>query len=82
VTVRHVSGGIIPIVFLSGGDPIREGLVASLNRPGGNATGVNFYVAEVVAKRMQLLREMSQQRTGRRVGQREAERQPATRWAR
>src|SRR5262245_27336675 len=48
----------IPIVFGAAGDPVREGLVASLNRPGGNATGVNFLVAEVVAKRMQLLREM------------------------
>jgi putative ABC transport system substrate-binding protein len=48
----------IPIVFGATSDPVKEGLVASLNRPGGNVTGVNFLVAELVAKRMQLLREV------------------------
>jgi putative ABC transport system substrate-binding protein len=47
----------IPIVFGATGDPVKEGLVTSLNQPGGNA-GVNFFVAELIAKRMQLLREV------------------------
>jgi ABC transporter substrate binding protein len=46
------------IVFGTTGDPVEEGLVASLNRPGGNATGVNCFVREVIAKRMQFLREL------------------------
>ena len=48
----------IPIVFGVSEDPVRLGLVANLARPGGNATGINFFVSEVEAKRLRLLRDM------------------------
>ena len=48
----------IPIVFVTGADPQAEGLVSSLNRPGGNMTGVSFYDIPITGKRFALLREL------------------------
>jgi putative ABC transport system substrate-binding protein len=48
----------IPIAFGIAGDPVGHGLIASLARPGGNATGINFLATEIVAKRLGLLREL------------------------
>jgi len=70
VAVIAASGGVasaraaksattaVPIVFVTGGDPVRDGLVTSLNRPDGNITGISFLNSDLGAKRMALLREL------------------------
>src|SRR6266545_1195959 len=49
----------IPIIFANGSDPVQHGLVASLNRPGGNVTGINFINSQLGPKRIQLLMQLN-----------------------
>jgi putative ABC transport system substrate-binding protein len=53
----------VPIVFATGGDPVRDGLVTSLNRPSGNLTGVVFFTNVLGAKRLELLRQLAPKAT-------------------
>ena len=54
--LRQAATQTIPIVFMTGGDPVKSGIVASLGRPGGNVTGVSFITMDLNRKRMELLR--------------------------
>jgi putative ABC transport system substrate-binding protein len=56
--VQQVRASPIPIVFITGADPVHFGLVASMNRPGGNVTGVNTLVSELSGKQLSLLRDL------------------------
>ena len=62
--VRLVQASQIPIIFNTGVDPVRYGLVASLNRPGGNVTGVHTFTGETGGKNLSLLRELVPNATG------------------
>jgi putative ABC transport system substrate-binding protein len=57
IVARHATM-TVPIVFATGGDPVRLGLVGSLNRPGANVTGISFFSGELGSKRLELLRQL------------------------
>src|SRR5262249_9750110 len=56
--LAKAASSTLPIVFAYGGDPVADGLVASLNQPGGNVTGATFIGSALLTKRMELLRQM------------------------